>query len=96
MKKILIFMAILFLSISVNVKADSSSVRVSVYYVPDVYYNYKKDGVIYWGQFVFLLLSLCFYVFFLQKILCLKIPFAFSISSITYLLPFHEKFFGVL
>ena len=50
MKKILIFMAILFLSISVNVKADSSSVRVSVYYVPDVYYNYKKDGVIYWGQ----------------------------------------------
>ena len=33
-----------------NVKADSSSVRVSVYYVPDVYYNYKKDGVIYWGQ----------------------------------------------
>ena len=50
MKKILIFMAILFLSISVNVKADSSSVRVSVYYVPDVYYNYKKDGMIYWGQ----------------------------------------------
>ena len=50
MKKILIFMSILFLSISVNVKADSSSVRVSVYYVPDVYYNYKKDGVIYWGQ----------------------------------------------
>lgn len=50
MKKILIFMAILFLSISVNVKAYSSSVRVSVYYVPDVYYNYKKDGVIYWGQ----------------------------------------------
>ena len=43
-------MSILFLSISVNVKADSSSVRVSVYYVPDVYYNYKKDGVIYWGQ----------------------------------------------
>lgn len=52
--------------------------------------------VIYWGQFVFLLVSLCFYVFFLQKILCLKIPFAFSISSITYLLPFHEKLFGVL
>ena len=48
MKKILIFMIILFLGISVNVKADTSN--VNVYYVPDVYYNYRKDGLIYWGQ----------------------------------------------
>lgn len=48
MKKILIFL-LAFLSF-ISVKASENDSNVEIKWIPNVYYNYEKGGVIYWGQ----------------------------------------------
>ena len=51
MKKIII--AIILIISLTTVRAEEQ-VQVKLEWVPNVYYNYKKDGVNYWGQFAYI------------------------------------------
>lgn len=50
MKKYLIIMFLLFAPVMVCAK----EYNVRLEYVPNVYWNYKKDGITYWGQFAYI------------------------------------------
>lgn len=52
MKKLFFILILMFSFILVN--ADENEVKVRLEWIPNVYYNYEKDGVIHWGQFAYL------------------------------------------
>ena len=53
MKKI-IFIIILLLMFVTNTKASENDADVRLQYVPNVYINYKKNNLSYWGQFAYI------------------------------------------
>ncbi len=52
MKKILTILFGLF--IGINVHAATNDTHVETEWIKEVFYNYKKDGLIYWGQMVYI------------------------------------------
>lgn len=48
MKKVILMLIMLLFGIQVNAAVNDSEVRIE--WIPNVYYNYEKDGLIYWGQ----------------------------------------------
>lgn len=52
MKKILTILFGLF--IGINVHATTNDTHVETEWIKEVFYNYKKDGLIYWGQMVYI------------------------------------------
>ncbi len=51
MKKILLILLLLFTPLLVN---GSETANVWLEYVPNVYWNYRKNGLVYWGQFAYI------------------------------------------
>ena len=51
MKKIILMLLVMFSFILVNAE---ETVNVRLEWVPNVYYNYEKDGLNYWGQFAYI------------------------------------------
>lgn len=51
MKKIILMLLVMFSFIVVNAE---ETVDVRLQWVPNVYYNYEKDGLNYWGQFAYI------------------------------------------
>lgn len=51
MKKIIIFMILILLSVKVSAQEE---VEVNLEWIPNVYYNYEKNGINYWGQFAYI------------------------------------------
>lgn len=50
MKKIIIIMILILLSVKVSAQEE---VEVNLEWIPNVYYNYEKNGITYWGQFAY-------------------------------------------
>lgn len=51
MKKIFVF---ILLMVSLSMVKAEEQINVRLEWVPNVYYNYEKDGLNYWGQFAFI------------------------------------------
>lgn len=55
MKKFIFFLVV-FLTM-ILVKTEVKAKEVTLNWIPNVYYNYKKDGLIYWGQMAYIKVS---------------------------------------